>query len=683
MTVPQSKETVPARQRELLEAALPYARRGWRVIPLHNPSDDGACSCGRTDCGSPGKHPRTKNGLKNASIDEETIRQWWTTFPLANIGILTGAVSNLFVLDVDRGHGGDDSLAGLREEFGGIPATVGALTGSGEHIYFAHPGGIVQNSAGKLGEGLDIRGDGGYVVAPPSLHPSGRLYVWEGSSEPDSVPLAQAPGWLLNLIRRHSLRKVDDSQTEDPDFKIPEGGRNNVLTSMAGSMRRRGFSQAAIRAALNVENEQRCDPPLDPMEVRTIAWSVGRYKPADPIAEKSADALKERDAGGPEPEPEHSEDPTSRFRSPAEALREMPDSGGRRSTGLSALDRVTRGGARAGEIWTFVGGPGAAKSTLMEQIARTFADMHKSPIVALHADEGDGPASVRLGQMFGLDREKLEAKDEAEIAALKAEMSECAYVMANPDEVTLEVAIEKLRALKAAFEGPPVLLVDTLHTVRCSAGDDAKSAKERAEKIVEAYKQAARQIPAIVLVASEAVKAAYASPDPDKRINALAAAAETRQIAHAASIQIDMRPTDDENLFEAFVPKNRIGGTKPHFALRLDKASATLTEVDEHVVADQKADKKARAATAESVALQGKIEKAIDNPKNYSEGLPGLSENLLAKLCHVDKRKQAFLDALYGLTEAQKALEAVPGPHDGLYYRRASRPVANHPVADA
>lgn len=361
--------------------------------------------------------------------------------------------------------------------------------------------------------------------------------------------------------------------------------------------------------------------------------------------------------------------PSTSVRSPAEALRAMPSSAGRLTTGFAVLDHASRGGARVGEVWTFVGGPGSAKSTIMEQIAKTFAIVHRSPVVAIHSDEGDGPAAIRLGQMLGFDREKLEAKDPDTILAFEAKLAGVGYDMVAPNEITLEVAIEKLSAMAAEYLGPPVLLVDTVHAVECSAGDEARSDKERAEAIVGVYRAAATR-GCIVLVGAEAVKSFYASRDPNKQTTGMAAAAESRAITHKAEIVIPMRPTEQEDVFEARIEKNRIGTIRPRFHLRLDPSIATLSELDEQLLMEQADQRKARAATDEALALQGKIEVAIDNQKNYRKGYPGISENQLAKLCRVDKRKRSFLDALHGLQEAQKVLEAVPGPRDGIYYRR-------------
>lgn len=162
-----------------LDAALAYAARGWQAFPLQTVIN-GACTCARgAECGNPGKHPRVAGGVHSATTDEATIRAWWEQWPAANVGIATGAASGLVVLDVDPRHGGDTSLAILESQVGALPRTLVVRTGSGGlHIYFKAPSRPVRNSASKLGAGLDIRAEGGYVVAPPSRHQAGGVYEW-------------------------------------------------------------------------------------------------------------------------------------------------------------------------------------------------------------------------------------------------------------------------------------------------------------------------------------------------------------------------------------------------------------------------------------------------------------------------------------------------------------------------
>lgn len=262
----------PLKLSRLGRAALHYATQyGWRVFPLHS-VDASGCSCGREQCHGPGKHPRTARGCTDATTDAAQIRAWWAQWPDANVGVATGG--GLVVLDIDPRSGGDDALVDLRRRLGALPDTVECLTGGGgRHIYLAVPC-EVRNSAGVLGAGVDVRGDGGYVVAPPSVHASGKSYAWEASSRPDEVDVEPAPpAWLEALAARPKLRVIPGARGEP----FPEGERNASLFKRGASMRAAGFDAASILAALLTENETRCIPPLDPVEVRGIAESVARY----------------------------------------------------------------------------------------------------------------------------------------------------------------------------------------------------------------------------------------------------------------------------------------------------------------------------------------------------------------------------------------------------------------------
>ena len=176
--------------------ALAFALAGLPVFPC------------RSD-----KTPLTLHGFKDASNDPAQVFTWWGRLKPEALGMATGVDSGLWVLDVDApkpGRIGDGpaALAALVQEHGPLPATVEQITGGGgRHLFFAWPrdGLPVKNSAGKLAPGLDVRGEGGYVILPPSLHHTGNRYAWaEGHSLRDMEP-APAPAWLLAMVRRDSI----------------------------------------------------------------------------------------------------------------------------------------------------------------------------------------------------------------------------------------------------------------------------------------------------------------------------------------------------------------------------------------------------------------------------------------------------------------------------------------------
>jgi putative DNA primase/helicase len=262
----------------LLLSALSCAARGWPVFPLHTPvtgSRGSTCSCRRDDCQNIGKHPRTLKGLTDASIDPAQIRLWWEKFPEANVGLRTG--NCLVVLDVDPKSGGDESLDAFEAANGKLPHTPTSLTGSGGRHFLFSSEDVVRNSAGLIGPGLDIRGDGGYIVAPPSLHASGKRYEWELSSTPDETPIAPMPAPLRAAATR---KRAGKSAASDPVSEtIGEGERNDTMFRLAASLRSKGLTEDGVRAALLVENVKRCVPPLDEVEVVKIAESVAKYAP--------------------------------------------------------------------------------------------------------------------------------------------------------------------------------------------------------------------------------------------------------------------------------------------------------------------------------------------------------------------------------------------------------------------
>ena len=167
---------------DMLRHALGYAERDWHVFPLHSPVGDG-CSCGKPDCTDQAKHPRTAHGLIDATTDPEKIREYWARWPDANIGIRTGQISGIVVLDIDAKNGGVESWTELQDINGRVDALTCLTGGGGLHLYFEAPEDELKSTTGEIAAGVDTRAEGGYVVAPPSLHISGNRYLWEGDDE--------------------------------------------------------------------------------------------------------------------------------------------------------------------------------------------------------------------------------------------------------------------------------------------------------------------------------------------------------------------------------------------------------------------------------------------------------------------------------------------------------------------
>jgi hypothetical protein len=184
--------------KELRFAALEYAQLGWAVFPLFGVIKR-HCQCGWDDCGRPGKHPLVRRGLRDASTDPDLIATWWHRWPLANVGVATGAASGIVVIDVDRPAGGA-SLELLQERLGVLPPTLRAVTGGGglHLVYLRPPVDRLGNTVGRVPgfaeplANIDVRADGGSIVVAPSRHISGGTYTWVDPA----VPPAPAPAWL-------------------------------------------------------------------------------------------------------------------------------------------------------------------------------------------------------------------------------------------------------------------------------------------------------------------------------------------------------------------------------------------------------------------------------------------------------------------------------------------------------
>lgn len=211
-----------------LDAGLVLIGRGWAVLPLYDVDANGVCTCWQRErCPTPGKHPRLDTGVKGASSEERTIRRWlerqWPN--RCNLGIATGRASGLVVIDVDPKHDGFATLAVLEAQLGPLPSnTPRVRTGSGGlHVYLAYPsdGSTIRNSEGRIGAGIDVRGDGGYVVAPQSITNKGS-YTWLTDGALAPIPAA----WLAKMrpaATRQYTSRTAARPGERGDASLPLG----------------------------------------------------------------------------------------------------------------------------------------------------------------------------------------------------------------------------------------------------------------------------------------------------------------------------------------------------------------------------------------------------------------------------------------------------------------------------
>jgi hypothetical protein len=273
------------------QAIVSYLERGWPVIAL-KPRE---------------KVPQTSHGLKDATTNENTIAQWWERWPNANVGLATGKNAGFWVLDID-GAQGAASLAQLESENGPLPTTLEQWTGSGgRHLCFAWPAGSEVRNRQSFRSGLDVRGEGGYIVAPPSIHPSGKRYTWVD----ENTAIIEAPTWLLEMIipERHRVSPPwEKAQQQSKSVSLPQstgtiatpiterasmylrecdpaiqgmGGHDSLLWAARAMVIGFELDSGTALRLLETEYNPRCSPPWDlskPADAKDFRRKVAEAK---------------------------------------------------------------------------------------------------------------------------------------------------------------------------------------------------------------------------------------------------------------------------------------------------------------------------------------------------------------------------------------------------------------------
>lgn len=248
---------------KIFEAAVKYAKRGWSVFPVRK-----------------NKTPYTPNGFHNATTDIRTIERWWKEHPDANVGIATGSMSHgLTVIDIDiddnKGIHGDESFRDWCDDEGVFIDSLTAVTGrGGKHLYFTstYPYG---NKTGCL-PGVDIRGEGGYVIAPPSIHENGNPYFFDGDEDEEEIVCLQEDSDAEYFFNEMCKSPMGSKEPLVVPEEMKEGGRNDLLFKMAASFQAKGVEDAVILASLQGYNEKHCNPPLPDEELEKIVQNVVR-----------------------------------------------------------------------------------------------------------------------------------------------------------------------------------------------------------------------------------------------------------------------------------------------------------------------------------------------------------------------------------------------------------------------
>jgi hypothetical protein len=222
------------------DAAWLLTSKGFAVIPLRPQS----------------KSPLTKHGCKDATRDREQISRWWSEYPDANVGVATGRISNVVVIDVD-GAQGAKTLAELEKEHGELPQTLTATTARGKHFYFAYPANQTVGTSKKLGHGIDFQSDGNYCVGPPSIHPDGSVYRW--TNDAGIHPL---PSWVLTKLTATTAK----------------GDRQEALKKFACDLVNKGATPGELREAVHLYNKEKCRPQKTKSQVDSLVdWVLENH----------------------------------------------------------------------------------------------------------------------------------------------------------------------------------------------------------------------------------------------------------------------------------------------------------------------------------------------------------------------------------------------------------------------
>jgi hypothetical protein len=267
---------------EAHKAALGYAHRGWRVFPLQG-IVDGVCTCKREECSSPGKHPLVRRGLYEGTTDPGKIQSWWRRCPHANIGIATGPDSGIVVIDIDLPKG-EASMKRLEQLDRQLPPTLTARTGGGGlHLYFRHPERTLPNTTGRLPGldetlvGIDVRAEGGYVVAPPSTHISSGEYLWGDANQ----ALVELPDWIEEPERALSGLAAGPADYEGNGsaygLAVLDGELHQLRTATSGT-RNHSLNRAAFAIGQIVAGGE-LDERHARLELLNAALAIGLPEP--------------------------------------------------------------------------------------------------------------------------------------------------------------------------------------------------------------------------------------------------------------------------------------------------------------------------------------------------------------------------------------------------------------------
>jgi len=424
---------------ELMEAALGYVKKGWHVFPVHGRTPEGRCSCGGA-CDSPAKHPLTDHGFKDGTTDETTIRSWWGKWPSANIGIATGEGSNLAVVDLD----GPNTQTLLKREGIFLPETATVQTGRGYHAFYAYPQCKVASKSALLNDGsgskVDTRGSGGYVVGPPSVHITGKVYRWV--IEKEDLPIF--PDDVLRLLEKQDTggnqTGTDPTWVDEALEGVSEGERDAMAARLAGYwLNVTAGNERASGQALQLWNRLNT-PPMTERQVEKVLRSIaGRYT-REKQHEIQTDVKYTRldVLDGP---------------AWADAVKDSPPREGIEAP-IHTLDEV--GGLVAGDLLVLAGRPGMGKSTVAWNVLADVCIRRRIPTIVFSSEM----------TRYDVARWVAASLERTSVAALPRQLPEHVLEQLRQSPVHMidagTVAIEEVETIVASNPGTRLVIVDHL-----------------------------------------------------------------------------------------------------------------------------------------------------------------------------------------------------------------------------
>jgi replicative DNA helicase len=505
------------------DVALSYLEKGFSVIPLVSPPM-ASKKLSQEEFIRKCKTPLL--GWKEFQSRHPTVEEvtgWFTKWPDASIGIVTGKISNLIVFDLDSEH-----AVKYAEDEGGFPDTPKVITGKGSHAYMRYPGFEVRNDVRKELD-IDIRGDGGYVVAPPSIHGNGNQYTWEEGFSIFKIDPAPCEQWMLDY-----LKDVANSSSKPAKEKIPkpsespdtvkkaatgdtyanilangaqEGQRNHTATKLIGHLLGKGNDEAVVWEMVKTWNAAKNNPPLDALELRksfdSISKRQGRNGKKEKKKEKKSKKVIKIDSFLDTPEKVVAAYNNDYVRIPIDI-----------DGNFQVLQKKMNGGLIGGRLYILGGIPSSGKTAMVNNLADNIC-LSGMPVMIFSYDDGADELRYRTYARFsGFDIENFNQNvvPESDIKAILNNerikiISSQKYVV--PELINTEDWPNLIDQVIARHNKPPVIIADYLRKLRL----DDKQASERAhvDEILSCLTNMAKTYNTPILVLSELARDSYKS----------------------------------------------------------------------------------------------------------------------------------------------------------------------------